>query len=72
MKNECNSPYGAFIERGQVTAAKEDGYIVESYDRPGVITPPIKGMNNEEHSAGDRVFFFLFNDGDGKIIGKLD
>ena len=71
MKNECTSLYGTFVERGQVTEAKEDGYIVTSYERPGVITPPMKGINNEEYSAGDRVFFFLFNDGDGRIIGKL-
>ena len=71
MRDERNAPYGALIERGKVTQAEQDGYIVESYERPGVITPPIKGINNENYGAGDRVFFFLFNDGDGRIIGKL-
>lgn len=71
MKNECSAPYGAFVERGKVTAAEHNGYIVASSERPGVTTPPIKGINNENYSAGDRVFFFLFNDGDGRIIGKL-
>lgn len=71
MKNEGNPLHGVLIERGRITEAKADGYIVESFERPGVKTPLIKGINHEEYSAGDRVFFFLFNDGDGRIIGKL-
>ena len=71
MKNENNPPYGALIERGLVTKATESGYVVESSDRKGVVSPPITGITNEIYSAGDRVFFFLFDDGDGLIIRKM-
>jgi len=71
MKNENNAPYGAMIERGIVTGAENGGYTVESHDRAGVTTPPITGILQELYAAGDRVFFFLFEDGDGKIIGKM-
>ena len=70
MRNENSPPYGALIERGLVTKETESGYVVESCDRRGVVSPPIAGINNEMYSAGDRVFFFLFDDGDGLIVRK--
>ena len=72
MNQENNAPFGALIERGVITATSDDGYSVESFDRKGVITPPITGISQETYSAGDRVFFFLFNDGHGKILAKLN
>lgn len=72
MNQKNNTPYGALIERGVITAEIDGGYSVESFDRKGVITPPITGISQETYSAGDRVFFFLFNDGHGKILARLN
>jgi len=71
MRSENNPPYGAVIERGLVTETTASGCVVESCDRKGVVSPPIAGITNEVYSAGDRVFFFLFDDGDGLIIRKM-
>jgi len=74
MKNENNPPYGALIERGRVVNANAQAgiYTVESYDRDGVKTPPITALHGNPYNTGDRVFFFMFNDGTGRIIGKMD
>lgn len=61
---------GAFIERGIITEAQNGSFRVASYSRPGVTTPPIKSIDSTV-SAGDKVYFFLFTDGGGMIIGKL-
>lgn len=61
---------GAQIERGLIVNISSDRYNVKSYTRPGIITPPIKsGVTGL--SMGDQVYFFVFSDGDGLIIGKL-
>ena len=72
MKNEDNARYGAFIERGEVLNAEDGKYTVKSFDRDGIITPPIPAINNVLPDVGNRVFFFLFNDGSGRIIGTMD
>jgi len=59
---------GAMIERGKITAAEDGAYTVESYDRPG---KEIILNAAEEYSAGEKVYFFSFPDGEGKIIGKI-
>jgi len=70
MKNEaCYS--GAFVERGIVTAVEDDGYVIASYDRKGITLPPIKGFDNATYEVGDKVYYFVFNDGTGKIICGL-
>lgn len=56
------------IERGSIKAVSGDGYSVSSYDRIGIETPPIKAIDNKTYSVGDKVYFFYFNDGTGKII----
>lgn len=64
--------YGASIERGAVESIEDGGYRVASFTRDGITTPPLKTMNETDAlSIGDRVFFFLFDDGDGLIIGKM-
>lgn len=63
---------GAAIERGQITSATEAGYTVASYDRDGIVSPPIKPINDSTYGVGDAVYFFLFRDGTGKIICGAD
>lgn len=70
--NQENNSYGAKIERGYVTQATDGKYIVQSYDRTGLTTPPIETINQQQYNAGDRVYFFLFDDGSGKIIASMN
>ena len=72
MKDENNPMYGAIIERGIVSEAQNGAYTVVSCDRPGVVTPPLKTINSTTLYADDRVFFFMFKDGSGRIIDKMD
>lgn len=69
--NQENNSYGAKIERGFVSQVTDGKYIVQSYDREGVTTPPIEANHQHQYNAGDRVYFFLTDDGDGKIIGPM-
>lgn len=70
--NQENISYGAKIERGLVMHAVDGKYIVQSYDRTGLTTPPIEAINQKQYNAGDRVYFFLFDDGGGKIIASMN
>lgn len=63
--------YGTRIERGEITGIGEDGYIVTGYDRENLITPEIPALNSETYAEGDRVYFFLFQDGTGAVFGKF-
>lgn len=56
------------IERGQIQRVSDDGYIVSSLDREGIVTPNITAINDNTYSEGDKVYFFIFPDGTGKII----
>lgn len=67
MKDGCRN-FGAQIERGRVIRADEDGYVVESLDRPGIISPPIGSMARSAPDAGEQVYFALFADGSGFVI----
>lgn len=71
MNQEYNA-YGARIERGAVEQAADGRYVVRSYDREGVTTPPIEAHHQRLYNAGESVYFFLTDDGDGKIIGPMD
>lgn len=71
MGKSAAMPYGALIERGKIKAAAEGGYIVASFDREGIETPPIKPINEAEYAVGNEVYFFLFRDGTGRIICSL-
>ena len=66
MKNKC----GAMIERGEITAITDREYIVTSFSRAGIETPPLNALNDAEYDVGDHVYFFMFPDGDGRIISK--
>ena len=61
--------YGAVIERGIVAGIETEGYVIRSVDREGVVTPPLRALNGT-YAVRDRVFFFMFNDGDGAVIGR--
>lgn len=63
---------GATIECGKVTAAQEEGYKVQSYTRDGLITPPLQPITQETYEVGDFVYFFLFDDGHGAILGRCE
>lgn len=70
--NQENNSYGAKIERGVIAQTVDGKYTVQSFDRPGLVTPPIETINQQQHNAGDRVYFFLFDDGCGKIIASMN
>ena len=72
MKSEDNALYGALIERGEVLTDEDGMYTVKSFDRDGVVTPPIPAVYNVIPDVGNRVFFFMFNDGSGRIIDTMD
>ena len=62
---------GAAIERGEVLTAETGLYTVKSLDRDGIESLPIAAINSTVYQAGDRVYFFLFRDGTGKILCTL-
>ena len=57
-----------FIERGRIAQATETGYVVESLDRKGIVSPPLSPIQNETYGENDLVLFVLFRDGTGKIL----
>ena len=65
--------YGAVIERGQIIAVSGSKYTIASLDRDGIETPPMETVqeinaDNEPLSVGTKVYFFMFNDGTGKVL----
>jgi len=72
MKNENVCGFGAVIERGIVTAEENGLYAVRSFDRPGLVTPPLPPPVEESYTVGAKVFFFLFEDGTGRILRGMD
>ena len=61
----------ALIERGTISCVAEGGYTVASMDRPGITTPTLKALNGGVYDVNAAVYFFVFDDGDGGIIGPL-
>lgn len=63
----------ARIERGIILQAEDGMYTVQSYGRGGLVTPGIPAMTAGigPFAAGDRVYFFLFDDGHGAVIGSF-
>ncbi len=69
MKEEI---YGALLERGAIDSIQDRRYRVKSFSRDGVVSPPIKAINDSDaYSIGDKVYFFMFDDGDGMILAKM-
>lgn len=67
MKNN----YGANIERGIIVEVCEDGYKVQSLTRDGIMTPAIQSVSGASFEAGDRIYFFMFDDGHGMILAAF-
>ena len=67
----CGSGWGAKLERGKVTAASGSLYDIESYDRPGLKAEGLEAYYGDTLAEGDQVYFFLFDDGTGFILGKI-
>lgn len=67
MENE----YGAVIERGEIIESENNLYVVRSLTRSGVTTPPMRAADGTTYRNGDRVYFFMFDDGNGRIIAGL-
>ena len=59
------------IERGRVIQVTDAGYVVESLDRKGIVTPPLSPFTDSTYAANDMVLFVLFRDGTGKIISVV-
>lgn len=74
MNSGNNFQWGAKIERGEITAAKREAdgasqYDIKSIDRPGVTA---NGVSCDQMLApGAKVYFFLFDDGHGMILGVI-
>ncbi len=71
MERQKTPAYGTVIERGTVKSIGAEGYIVSSLDRDGIVTPEIGPTTDETYAVSDCVYFFLFPDGHGKIIGRV-
>lgn len=67
MTGERKIDYGARIERGEIIDIVGEQYEISSYDRDGMICV-IPAINDESYAVGNRVYFFLFNDGTGGIL----
>lgn len=69
---------GAYIERGAIIEvidfSPEDAPLsllfarVESMTRPGAVTPFLPLPPGRSAQPGQCVYFFMFSDGDGRII----
>lgn len=59
------------IERGIVKSVADGQYTVASLDRDGITTPPLATLDESEYLAGDKVIYFIFPDGTGRILCKL-
>ena len=59
------------IERGKIQTAANGEYTIASLDRDGIITPPMRAIDNNTYSVGDEVYYFYFKDGTGRIICSL-
>lgn len=70
MDNCYNAPVVGF-ERGKVSKKKTGPlYKVESYTRDGITTRWIEAVQGE-YQIGDDVYFFMFDDGRGMIVGRM-
>lgn len=67
MKN-----YGATIERGTICAVTDDGYKVQSLTRDGITTPALPSLCGDSLKTGDRVYYFMFDDGHGAIMAAFE
>lgn len=76
MSEKTNTQWYAEIERGRVCSKNVDTngytrYTVESYGRPGIVARNIPCLASADVEEGSMVYFFMFPDGKGGIIGSF-
>lgn len=59
---------GTMIHIGTIVNTDNGSYTVKSITESPMETPPMTAIDDAEYSAGDRVCYFLFDNGFGKII----
>ena len=70
-QEKCQREHG-IIERGKVIAVSDGKYTVKSLEREGITTRPIQPLfDGATYDVGDKVTYFVFNDGTGRIICDL-
>lgn len=62
---------GARIERGIITQKTDDGYTIKNLTRWGLDAQDIPALPGIDAQIGDRVYFFLFGDGQGLILAAF-
>ena len=84
--NEGMFDRGVTVERGKIVEKDGLKYKVESFTRAGVKSRFLRSVsyyaneregdpatdNKYEYAEGDEVYFFLFADGRGMILGKVE
>lgn len=73
MEKENNCFDAAQIERGIVVSVSSGLYQIRSYGRDGLVTPGIPALagGGQPYSVNEKVYFFLFDDGTGAVLGRF-
>ena len=62
----------ARIERGTIIEASDGNeYKAQSLDRRGVVSGTLKALGDATYQTGDRVEYYTFPDGTGRIFCKM-
>lgn len=61
----------AYLERGIITQVMGTRYCLNSFSRSGLSIRDIPAFGGAEYKTGDRVYFFIFDDGTGLILDKF-
>lgn len=72
--DKCEQTGGAAFDRGRVTGKRSRTnlqYRMESYTRKGVKTRWMESVGDTEYGVGDEVYFFMFPDGRGMVLGRM-
>ena len=59
------------LSAGSLPKRAEGGYKVQSFTRDGIVTPAIPSVSGAPLKVGDRVYFFVFDDGHGAILAAF-
>lgn len=62
---------GARIERGIITNITDNGYSIKNLTRYSLDAENIPAQPGIKPKVGDRVYFFLFGDGQGLILAAF-
>lgn len=73
MEKENNCFDAARIERGIVVSVSSGLYQIRSYGRDGLVTPGIPALagGGQPYAVNEKVYFFLFDDGTGAVLGRF-